>query len=278
MEKSLHLVRLAVSIGLLALALSAPSAFSGDLTPVFAIDKDTVANYSYTNKDLIAGPVKAVAIDMQGLSYQDLKVEPNPLDKALAEKSVLVVQPWLGPWNWSNFQAIRETDRIVAATLEKYGIGKDVPIVLYGRSMGGLSAYNYAMYGKFPVAGIAGNCPVTDFHFHATERPDVARGIYRAFTHYDTGIVLAVTIHCPMCQLARLPDVPYLVISSDADKSVNKAAHADKFVAALREKKFNVKYIEVSGMTHCQFDAPGQFESFPDVLGQYAGFISGFAK
>lgn len=271
------------SIGIVtcvALCVIATAGFAAErkLDPVFTIDPGTVANYSYTNRDLIAGDVKTVAIDFQGLSYQDLKKEANPLDQALAEAGILVIQPWLGPWNWSNFQSIRETDAIVAANLERFGVGGDVPIVAYGRSMGGLSAYNYALYGRFPLAGIAGNCPVTDFHYYATERPDVARGIYRAFAHYDTGTSMAVDIHCPICNLDALPDVPYFVVSSDADKAVNKAAHADKFVAALKKAGRNVTYREVEGMEHCQFDAPGQFESFPDILAQYANFIAGFAK
>ncbi|MDR1520556.1 MAG: hypothetical protein LBU23_10535, partial [Planctomycetota bacterium] len=204
-----NVMRLAAAV-LVAAFLQSPSGMpaAGEGTPVdlervFSIDRDTVENYSYNNKALISGEVKAVAIDFQGLNYGALKVEANPIDEALAAKSVLVIQPWPGPWHWSNFQAIHETDLIIAATLEKYGIDASVPIVVYGRSMGGVSAYNYAVYGKFSVAGIAGNCPVTDLAYHATERPDVARGIYRAFAHYDSGVALAVAWHNPAALLDR---------------------------------------------------------------------------
>ncbi|MDR1535378.1 MAG: hypothetical protein LBU64_09825 [Planctomycetota bacterium] len=249
-----------------------------NLERVFRIDRNTVENYSYNNKSLISGQVKAVAIDFQGLNYGALKTEPNPMDEALAAKSVLVIQPWPGPWHWSNFQAIRQTDLIIAATREKYGIGGDVPVVVYGRSMGGVSAYNYAVYGEFPVAGVAGNCPVTDLAHHATERPDVARGIYRAFAHYDSGVALAVAWHNPAALVDKLPKVPYFVISTDTDESVDKEAHADRFVAALRAKNHSVEYLVVPGMTHVEFDIPGRFDKYPDVLKRYIDFIAGFAR
>jgi pimeloyl-ACP methyl ester carboxylesterase len=248
-----------------------------DLTAVFTIDKNTVQNYSYNNKNLISGAVKAVAVDFQGLSYQDLKVEANPMDTELARRGVLVIQPWLGPWNWSNFETIHTTDKIIAATLDKYNISSSIPLVIYGRSMGGVSAYNYIIYGKYRASGVAGNCPVTDLRYHSTERPDTARGIYRAFAHYPSGVSLAVEIHSPIHQINRMPNIPYFVVSSEADVQVNKGAHADKFVAALKSKNYTVTYVIVPGMTHCQFDG-GKMDSHPDVLSQYIEFIASFAR
>lgn len=267
------LLLVALSLSLLAAPARAVDHEIPDLAPLFEINEDTVDNYCYNNGALIKGPVKAVAIDFQGLSYQALKKDADPIDTALAEKNILVVQPWLGPWNWSNFFAIRSTDRIVEAAMAKYGVAKNAPVVIYGRSMGGVSIYNYAIYGKFPVKGIAGNCPVTDLHMHATERPDLPRSFYRAFGGYDCGVPMAVYLHCPMCQIDRLPDVPYQVISSDADASVSKTLHALPFVEALKEKNYKVEYIDVPGMEHVQFDKPGEYGSYPDVLKKYIDFI-----
>jgi pimeloyl-ACP methyl ester carboxylesterase len=263
---------------LLFIAVSPCPAEERDLAPVFRIDKTTVSNYSYNNRDLFAGDIKALAVDLQGLSYGDLKVDPNPIDRALAEKSVLVIQPWLGPWNWANYQAIYQIDQIIAATLDKYGVKQGVPIVLYGRSMGGLIAYNYAVYGKYPVAGIAANGPVTDLRFFSIEREDNAKTIYRAYAHYDSGIDKAVDQHSPIKLAAKLPNVPYLIISSAEDDRVSKAAHADKFVDTLKLRGFNIQYLDVPGMAHVEFDSPGKFDAYPQVLERYIGFIAGFAR
>jgi dipeptidyl aminopeptidase/acylaminoacyl peptidase len=69
-----------------------------------------------------------------------------------------------------------------------------------------------------------------------------------------------------------MPNIPYFVVSSEADVQVNKRAHVDKFVAALKSKDYNVTYVIVPGMTHCQFDS-GRTDSHPDILKQYIDFI-----
>jgi dipeptidyl aminopeptidase/acylaminoacyl peptidase len=45
----------------------------------------------------------------------------------------------------------------------------------------------------------------------------------------------------------------------DADKSVNKAAHSDKMVAAMRKHGHSIEYVEVPGMGHSE---PTSFEAY----------------
>lgn len=45
------------------------------------------------------------------------------------------------------------------------------------------------------------------------------------------------------------------------------------FVEALKEKNYKVEYIDVPGMEHVQFDKPGDYDSYPDVLKKYIDFI-----
>jgi predicted esterase len=48
-----------------------------------------------------------------------------------------------------------------------------------------------------------------------------------------------------------MPDIPYLIIHGGKDKLVSKRHHSDKMVAAMRKRKMNVEYVEVTDMGHC---------------------------
>ncbi len=57
--------------------------------------------------------------------------------------------------------------------------------------------------------------------------------------------------HSPLCQVDAMPRIPYLIIHITGDPAVNKACHSDKLVAEMRERDFDVTYIEVPGTGHC---------------------------
>ncbi|MDR3231229.1 MAG: prolyl oligopeptidase family serine peptidase, partial [Synergistaceae bacterium] len=169
---------------------------------------------------------------------------------------------------------VEEIDEIIAATLGKYGLPDSIPLVVFGRSMGGVGATNFIRFSRYKdrVKGCAMNSPVTDLEYHSTERPDCAATIYRAYSYYDIPIELAVEIHSPVNFIDEMPDIPYLIVHGDADKAVNKGAHSDKYVPAMRAKGYNVTYVEVAGMEHV--DLAGN----PEARKLYLDFIASFAK
>lgn len=244
------------------------------LEAVFSINADTLKTYAWVNDGQLAGDILAVAVDIQGLNNgHAYKTEPETYNTYLGEHGVLVVRPYSGPWNWMSFDTIYEIDAILDAVYSRYDLVKDeIPLVLFGRSMGGIGVFNYAKYGKYTPVAVAANCPVTDLAYHATERPDCAATMYRAYSYYDCSVAQAIAVHNPMNWVGTLPDVPYFIVAGDADVSVNKEHHSDVFVPMMREAGYDVTYVEVPGMTHC--DLAGNMDAWQ----LYADFITGFAK
>ena len=142
--------------------------------------------------------------------------------------------------------------------------------------MGGCSALMYPCYSRAahrPVAAAA-NCPVCDLPFHATERPDLPRTMYSSFAHYDCGVDMAMRLHSPLhrAMAGELPRLPYLIVHGESDSQVNKTAHSDKLVHVMRERGYDVEYIAVPGMEHCDMG------KFPEAEHRYWEFIKSFAE
>lgn len=244
-----------------------------ELEDVFTISADTLETYAWVNEDQCTMPVKEVAVDIQGLSTGgQYKTDPVLQDTTLGEKGVLVVQPYNGPWNWMSFETIDTIDKVLDAVWEKYNLSEDTPLVLFGRSMGGMGVLNYARYGEHEVSGVALNCPVTNLSYHVTERPDCASTIYRAYNYYEEGPAAGVEEHDPMNFIDELPDVPYFFVAGEADIKVNKSVHSDVYVPLMKEKGYDVQYLEVPGMEHVDL------VNHPEALQMYADFITSFAK
>ena len=55
----------------------------------------------------------------------------------------------------------------------------------------------------------------------------------------------------PLHIAPEMPDIPYYLFHCDADKSVNKEKHSDRFVAAMRENGKTVTYHVIPGRGHC---------------------------
>lgn len=244
-----------------------------ELKEVFTINADTLSTYAWVNEEQCTMPVKEVALDIQGLNAgHTYRTEPELQDTMLGEKGVLVVRPYSGPWNWMSYETIETIDQVVDAVYEKYTLSDDTPLVLFGRSMGGMGVLNYARYSQHDVAGVALNCPVTNLSYHCTERPDCASTIYRAYNYYDCSVEEAVAQHDPMNFIDELPDVPYFFVAGEADESVNVSVHSDVYVPLMKEQGYDVEYLRVPGMAHVDLI------NHPEALEMYSDFIASFAE
>lgn len=216
------------------------------------ITSDNIHYFAYCNANLISKKPCGIVLDFHGLGETGMFYTPSELGQICASKGILYIQPYDNPWSWMNDLAVRYTDEIVDAVIDKYDLPENVPIVTAGGSMGGLSCLIYTRYAKRTPVACAANCPVTDLPYHYTERPDLPRTIYQAFMHYPGDLNRAIESASPYHQAANFPkDTTYLIVAGDADTAVNKTMHSDRFVPALKKTCDKVTYVEVPGMGHC---------------------------
>ncbi len=233
------------------------------------INKDNVASFAYTNAHLIGGTPRAIVVEFHGLGGgRDLIKEDWPLSKFLAERDILYVIPYYGPWAWMSDKAVRYTDEVLDAVFEKHELDENTPIVSSGYSMGGQGALVYCRYAKRRPAACAAISPVCDLPYHYTERPDLPRTIYLAYSHMDCSLSDAMESASPLHLVPEMPDIPYALFCGTADDQVSVASHSDKFVAAMRARGADVTYVTMPGMGHCGIT--------PEEERRYYKFVSSF--
>lgn len=220
------------------------------------ITAENVRCFAYVNDAVCTRPIRGIAIDFMGLGGQSRFDEETDLGLKMGKQGVLYVIPYLNPWAWMNPQAIKTTDEIIDAVLERCGKA-ELPIVSSGGSMGGQQALVYARYAKrTPVACVV-NCPVCDLPYHYTERPDLPRTLYSAFSMVEAdSIEEAMQAHSPL-HLALgqlLPKIGYVFFHCEEDEAVNKRQHSDRLAEVLQNYA-EVEYYAVPERGHCDLTA-----------------------
>ena len=82
------------------------------MNPIMTFEE--LDKYCRTNREVFKGEVKRVALLFQGLNrfeYYD-QVTSN-VELLLAEKSTLLVIPYLAPWSWMNVPSVLYTNWLV---------------------------------------------------------------------------------------------------------------------------------------------------------------------
>lgn len=215
-----------------------------------------IHKFAWLGDTIVRKPVTGVVVKFHGLGYGAMKLEADAEELELADAGALNVFPYYGPWSWMNQEARQSVDALIDRVYAEWGLDESVPLILRGGSMGGLSALVYACYAKRPVAACMANCPVADLPYHYTERVDLPRTMHHAFGHQPEPLSQQLEAHSPihLAEAEAFPDIPYLIVHGDQDKSVNKARHSDVLVEVMKKRGLHVEYVEVPGMGHCTFN------------------------
>ncbi len=234
-------------------------------TPV--IRPETVPQFAYTNESLLHGAPRAIVLCFHGLNSWILRNDPNDFERLCAQRGVLTIFPYYGPWSWMNLESVRYVDDVVEAAKARTGCPDDAPVISTGGSMGGLSALIYCRYARRTPDACFANCPVCDLPYHATERPDLPRTVYLAFAHYDCGLEVALRMHSPYHQAADMPRIPYHIVHGTADEAVNLDMHSARLVNAMKACGHDVTFRTIEGMTHCALnDYPAEREAYEAAI------------
>lgn len=201
------------------------------------------------NTDYLHGKIRAVTVEFHGLGA-GYREDSSPLELALAEKNILVIAPFYGPWSWMNRLSREYVDEVIQRTYTEFDLDEQIPLIASGGSMGGCSALLYCRYGKKKPVACDILYPVCDAVAHYNERPDLPSSFNYAFYGYKEPLEDVLKEHSPLHQVENMPRIPYLFAHGTADDRVSKKMHSDRMVDALRQLGHDVEYLEVPGMKH----------------------------
>lgn len=214
------------------------------------ITKENISKFAYTNEELLAGEPVAVLYEFHGLNDGiSMNIPHSKLSYMCAEKGIIYCRPFYGPWSWMNRASINMMDELTEAFFDKYG--KALAIGSSGLSMGGLAGLIYTRYAKYTPKVCAVICPVCDLLYHYDEREDTPRTLYSAYGGYGMPLKDALLTASPIHQAEEMPNIKYLILSTDKDDEVNYIKHSEAFITKMRSLGRDIEYILLPDHGHC---------------------------
>lgn len=216
------------------------------------ITVENIRSFAYENGEICQKPVKGIVLAFRGLGGMAIYDTDTEDGQYFAKRGILYVVPYNDPWGWMNKQQVAYTDEIVDVLIRKYGLEENIPIISTGRSMGGLGALIYMIYGKRTPASCVTNCPVCDAVYHYTERPELPCTLYNALFWEKGTMKEALEAMSPIHLAHKMPKVNYYILHCEKDLLVNKERHSDAFVQKMRQLGYHVTYQVVPERNHCE--------------------------
>ena len=210
---------------------------------------ENIKYYAATNADTCKNP-KGLVTQFHGLYDSSFGLQDVDFAKRCDEHNMLYLFTYGGPWNWMNEALVRTADRCIDILFEKFGLGKDAPVISTGHSMGGYGALMFALNSTHNIIACAANCPVCDLYAFSSSEDVIPRTIVHALGGYEGSYDEIMKKCSPLFRAADMPDIPYYIVHGTDDRSVSKNLHSDKLIPEMIKYGKNVVYDEVENMGH----------------------------
>ncbi|MBQ9071436.1 MAG: hypothetical protein IJY23_08870 [Clostridia bacterium] len=230
------------------------------------INRDNLFDYAFLNEDTLVYPVRAVCVCFHGYTDATIYDRSNEEARSLGERGIAWVFPYYSVWAWMSKSSQSFCEQVLDAVYDRLGIDEDVPLVVSGGSMGGLTALNYLVYGKRPAIACALNCPVTDMNRIFEDRRDFRRAILSAHIEEDGELSAIMEKYSPVRFADRLPKIPYFLVFGEDDPYFIKT-QMPPIVERFKECGISHVLRLEPGMKHC--DLVSHNEAFL----AYCGFL-----
>ena len=191
----------------------------------------------------------------QGEAYNDIAVTTVATKQAVIQALtsagyIVACSNAGGGYAWGNEQAVREIVALERYMRANYNISRTL---LWGVSMGGITALNVIASGRIEVIGFLGSaptCSLANMHGVYGAAIDTAYGVWPGKAYgFD-----------PLSRsMKSLSGLPLKMYASAADTTVSKAANADALATAAAKWARSVSVVATSG-NHSDpsvFDGPG---------------------
>lgn len=232
------------------------------------IDKDNLSDYAFLNEDTLVYPLRAVCVSFHGYTDGTRHNKSNEMARRLGERGIAWVFPYYSVWAWMSRSSMEFNEQVLDAVYEKLNAGGEIPLIVSGGSMGGLTALNYLIYGKRRAIGCAVNCPVTDVFRMFDDNPACRAAILSAHIEKEGELDEILKSHSPVHFAAKLPRIPYLFVYGGKDEYFTQKQRP-AMQKALDEEGIAHQMLVQPQMAHCDMNP------YPDAFNKYCDFLIG---
>ena len=235
------------------------------------INKDNLYDYAFLNQDTLVSPLRAICVCFHGYTDATMYQESPKIAKVLGEAGIAWVFPYYSVWAWMSKSSSEFNEQVIDAVYERLGASENIPLIVSGGSMGGLTALNYLVYGKRNAVGCAVNCAVTDMKRIFSDIPDFRRAILSAHIQEDEDLLSVMKRYSPVDFYELMPRIPYYFVYGENDAYFTQN-HMPPLIERMKKDKFNYELRIEEGMNHCDI------EGHPDAFTEYCKFIIDLVK
>lgn len=215
------------------------------------ITKDNLENYAFVNLDTLTYPVKAVCVCFHGFT-DDTVYEKSPRQASeLGSKGIAWVYPYFSVWAWYSDNSRKFNEQVLDAVYGKLNLSDDIPLIISGGSMGGMTAFMYCIDGKRKPKACAMNCPVTNVRAHFENNFYIRRAIMDAHIDKETDMLAFTESISPVYRIADFPDIPVFSLFGGKDSCITEKEYIP-FIEKMKIK--NMETVISEEMEHCGTD------------------------
>ena len=235
------------------------------------IEKENLSDYAFLNLDTLTLPLKGICVCFHGYTDATTYDKSPRIAELLGKMGIAYVFPYYSVWAWMSKNSMEFNEQVLDAVYDMLGADEDIPLIITGGSMGGLTALNYLVSGKRPAAACALNCPVTDMHGFFEDVPTARRAILSAHIEKQGELADVLKEYSPVHFAHRLPNIPYYLVYGEKDPYFTEN-HMPPMLAKMDACGLCYTALVQSGMGHCDL------ESHPEALEKYIQFIISAAR
>lgn len=222
------------------------------------MDKGAIAKYfdrlAHNNRALINGEIKGIMLYFRGLSYTLIEAQDTCGYEMCAENGILFLFVQYNPWCWMNDKAVNYTDAIIDVAIGQNGLEKDVPVGIYGGSMGGFCAFRYAEKSKHNIAAVCVNCPCVDIEYECFNGNNgILRTYFDSVMEETDDFFTYIKENSPLNRVDKLPRIPYRIAVGHKDETLYPTLHSFAMIEKMQAAGHDVTRVDFPQMGHCNY-------------------------
>lgn len=233
---------------------------------------DNFDKIAHNNRSLIKGEIKGILLTFRGLGYSLNPSVDTCSYETCAENGILLIFPQYNPWCWMNKKTVKYVDAIVDAAIEMNLLDKNIPVGIFGGSMGGYGAFHYAAKAKHNIAAVCANCPCTNVEYQCYNGTvNIMRSYFESALEDTENFAEYIRENSPLNMVDSLPKIPYRISVGLKDELLSPALHAFPMVEKMKAAGHNVLRVDYPEMGHCNYSNEDRIKEHMWVIDKILG-------
>lgn len=221
------------------------------------MDKKALAEHfdklAHNNRHLLQGEIRGILLYFRGCGYTLSPARDTAGHAMCAENGILFLFPQYNPWCWMNEKTVRYIDAILDTAIEMHNLDKNIPVGIYGGSMGGYNTFHYAKKSKHHIVAACVNCPCVNMEYECYTTGLTLRSYFESALEDTDDFRTYVRENSPLSMVEDLPKIPYRVSVGLKDELLFPVQHAIPMVEKMLAAGHDVTRADFPEMGHCNY-------------------------